>query len=307
MPFWHNPHAAHGPQRKASWADSTSGPRKAQVLSEVRLNVSFGQRRDESASRRIRQVQSSAAVSKPEPEGRSPVLVMAGIAAGLMCVALLYSGYVSGMRQVGKKLDENFEAQMDYRVNPAKQLDLLKTTASDEWSLGNCTLKKPSSEADRMAQHSEGDGIADIMKENSGGLFSEEFVNKAEFLECVVNYEAPRLCQPDVRQAFAADVSVFYHNLKSISGMLMQNQAQNDPKLAEVLNSLNESHPEMAEAQNAVTNEFTGAKDKVDDALQEAISNGYVSESDFGWMTPTPVHEVFKRSKVKTAACQQHQ
>jgi hypothetical protein len=280
----------------------------------VRLNVSFGQRRDGSASRRIRQVQSSAAVSKPEPEGRSPVLVMAGIAAGLLCVALLGYGYVNGAPQVGKKLSETVEAQLNVSGSLKPEAALLKTSAAEDWSLGNCNMPKPLSGADftRTPETPEDtESLAGTMKQMAGGAISESFVHRAEFLECVVSNEAERLCKADVREAFAADVSVFYHDIATISALMVPNAAQQDPNAAVALSRLtsevSEGPSEFAEGRSAVAKDYSDAKDKVDDALQEAISNGYVSESDFGWMTPTPVHEVFKRSKVKTAACQQHQ
>lgn len=271
--------------------------------------MSFDQRRNRITRSGITTPVQAARSSKPEPEGRSPVLVLAGIAAGLIFVALAYSGYVSGMRQIGKQIDEKFEAQIDQTISPTPQLALLKTAAADDWSLGNCTMKKPPSAIDQFHQ-GEYAGRDKQLGNSLYGDMSVGLVNEAEFLACVAGYEAERLCKPEIRAAFATDVIGFYHEHTALKRFVAQNPPLNIPTIDEAMAQAAEgvSGEMMSSNVNAtIDQEMSDTKDKADTALQEAISNGYVSESDFGWMTPTQVHDVFKRSKVENAACQKKQ
>jgi hypothetical protein len=271
--------------------------------------MSFDQRRNRiSGGGPARQVQTGR-VSQTEREGRSPVLVMAGVAAGLVCIALLFSGYVSGMRQVGKKLNEKFEAQMDESISPTPQLALLKTASAQEWTLGNCTMTGPPSAADLLMpdKYTGRNHEADQARTITGGYMSEELLNAATFIECVADYEPQQLCQPEVRNAFATDVIAFYHQHVATTRIFAQNSPRVMSSVAEAMAKAagDDASAVTSNINGTIEREMSDAKDKVDQALEEAISNGYVSNADFGWMTPTQVHEVFKRSHPKTAACEQ--
>ena len=268
--------------------------------------MSFGKRRqDPVESRPSQNVANTKAPAPPRRTGRSPLLILAGIAVGFAIIAGLNDAYTTGMRHAGKKLNEKFEAQMNETVRPTPQHALLKTTAADGWTLGNCRMQQPPSAKDNVIpdKYAERDASHDGMLESAGGDISVALGNSAGFIDCVASYEGSKMCNAEVRTAFASDIARFYREHAVTSLEFQRNRNPQDEEFRAVLAEIEGAHPNVSIARDAVDTELRDALNKVDGALRSAIAGGIVAAEDFGWFAPVPVTEMFERTKAIKTPC----
>lgn len=267
--------------------------------------MSFGKRQPPGATPVKRTQRRSSEPASAPPSRRSPMLLLAGIACGFALIAAGATAFVSGMRQIGKKLDAQFEAQMNETVSPTPQHNVLKTKTADGWNLGNCRMKRPPSAVNSIVpgDYAERDAMFGKMMDTAGSDFSVELANTANFIECIASDEAPRLCDTSVRTAFAADITRFYREHAVIAHEFANTRNSQDKKFAEVMATLQAANPDIGEAFSFVDGEMSQSKEKVDDALASAIAAGYVTPGDFGWFAPAAVKSVFAATKPNRKAC----
>lgn len=235
--------------------------------------------------------------------GRSPFLLIAGAVAGVALIALTYSTYMAGMRQLGKALDAKFEAQVAETIHPTPQHALLKTAQADGWTFGNCTMRRPPSAADNVVPgaYAERDA-SNPMLEHMGGDFSVALVNSANFIACVADYEAHRLCAAPERAAFATDVTRFYREHGVTAAQFELNRNPTDAKFAAVMATLEEAGAGFGETGSVIDRELQQARTTVDDALRSTAAAGYVSSSDFGWFPPAAVTDILAKAREAAAS-----
>ncbi len=268
--------------------------------------MSFGKRRIERTAPRPSQISTQERVPPVPPQsGRSPLLLLTGVAAGFALLACLYNGYVSGMKNLGKKLNEKFEAQLSETVSPTPQHALLKTAAADGWTLGNCRMQQPPSAIDNVIpdKYAERDASHEGMLESAGGDISVSLANSAGFLDCVASYEGSKMCNAEVRTAFASDIARFYREHAVTSLEFQRNRNPHDEEFGAVLAAIEGAHPNISMAKDVVDTELREALNKVDGALRSAIAEGIVTAEDFGWFAPIPVSEMFERTKAIKTPC----
>lgn len=267
--------------------------------------MSFGKRQprqDAPAAVRITRPTPPRPPQGGAPKNRMNVPLLAGVAAGFALIAIIYSGYMFGMRQLGQALDAKFEAQVAETIHPTPQHALLNGARADGWSFGHCNMRPPPSAVDSVVPgaYAERDA-SNPMLEHMGGDFSIALVNSANFIACVADYETHSLCAAPERTAFATDVARFYREHDALAFQFAQNRAPTDEKFAAVMASLEDAGAGFGETGNVVDRELAMAKASVDDALSKVAAAGYVSSTDFGWFPPAAVAEVLAKAREAAA------
>ena len=276
--------------------------------------MSFGKRTIDRSVPRAGTPQQRLNIETPNWQARG--LAVAFLKYPLMfafSIAIYFTGqaaYVAGMKHLGHKLNQKFEAQVEQTRNPTPQLAMLNIRGADGWSYRSCTMREPLSARDEAMRltgsHDEKSDRFGVGGNDETMDLPNEFESKTAFLECVARDEVKQLCDPTVRSAFIKDAISVYRDQAATSGAIFGSNAsaKKDPGYAAMMRELENAQPGFLSGQDtAIENSFAQSHDSLLNALKVAAEDGVITASNAGFFAPKEIKTALQISQPAKKTC----